>query len=137
MGQKDIKGPMADNRPLSPHLSIWKWRVHMAISIFHRATGSALAFAGLGLFTAWLATAAISPEAYECFLGLASHPLAWIVWIGLSWSFFQHLMSGIRHLAMDSGWGYELGLSKLTATSVFVAAVILTALFWAIYLGLR
>ncbi|MGQ5701797.1 succinate dehydrogenase, cytochrome b556 subunit [Sandaracinobacteroides sp. A072] len=119
------------SRPLSPHLSIWKWRVHMATSIFHRVSGHALAFAGLFLFAWWLAAAATSREAYDIFLAFAGSPFGWVVWVGLSWMFFQHLMSGIRHLAMDSGWGYELGISKMTATWVFVGAILLTAAFWA------
>jgi succinate dehydrogenase / fumarate reductase cytochrome b subunit len=121
---------MAQSRPLSPHLSIWKWRVHMATSIFHRVTGNALAFGGIVLFTWWLAAAATSAAAYETFLAVATSPIGWIVWVGLSWVFFQHLMSGIRHLAMDSGWGYELGLSKMTAGWTFLGSILLTAAFW-------
>jgi len=131
---------MADSRPLSPHLSIWKWRVHMATSIFHRISGNALAFAGLILFVWWLAAAATSKEAYEAFAAVAGSSLGWIVWVGLSWMFFQHLMSGVRHLLMDSGWGYAPGTSKLTATLVFIGAVLLTAAFWAVFFfgpGLR
>ncbi len=121
-------------RPLSPHLSIWKWRVHMATSIFHRVTGSALAFGGLTLFTWWLAAAATSAEAYETFRAVATSPIGWIVWVGLSWVFFQHLMSGIRHLLMDTGWGYELARSRLTAGWTFLASTLLTAAFWALNL---
>lgn len=122
---------MADSRPLSPHLSIWKWRVHTLTSIFHRATGNALAFGGLTLFAWWLAAAATGKEAYETFLAVATGPLGWLVGIGLSWVFFQHLMSGLRHLLMDSGWGYDLGLSKSTATFTWVGSFLLTATFWA------
>jgi len=125
---------MADSRPLSPHLSIWKWRVHMATSIFHRVSGNALAFAGLTLFAWWLAAAATSKEAYDSFAAVAGSPVGWIVWVGLSWTFFQHLMSGIRHLLMDSGWGYALGTSKMTATWVFAGAIALTAAFWAVFI---
>ncbi|MGL6043781.1 MAG: succinate dehydrogenase, cytochrome b556 subunit [Sandaracinobacteroides sp.] len=125
---------MVVSRPLSPHLSIWKWRVHMATSIFHRVTGNALAFGGIVLFTWWIAAAATSPEAYDVFLTVASGPIGWIVWIGLSWVFFQHLMSGLRHLAMDSGWGYDLGVSKATAGWTFLGSVLLTAAFWAVIL---
>ena len=102
----------------------------MATSIFHRITGNALAFGGLALCTWWLAAAATSAEAYETFLAVAGSPLGWIVWIGLSWVFFQHLMSGIRHLLMDTGWGYELGLSRVTAGWTFVASTLVTALVW-------
>lgn len=121
-------------RPLSPHLSIWKWRVHMATSIFHRVTGNALAFGGIMLFVWWLAAAATSAEAYETFLAVASSPIGWVVWIGLSWAFFQHLMSGLRHLLMDTGWGYALGLSKMTAIWTFLGSTLLTIAFWGMYL---
>lgn len=122
-------------RPLSPHLSIWKWRVHMATSIFHRVTGNALAFGGIILFVWWLAAAATSAEAYDMFLAVASSPVGWVVWTGLSWAFFQHLASGLRHLLMDTGWGYALGLSKSTATRTFVSSTLLTATFWAVFLA--
>jgi succinate dehydrogenase / fumarate reductase cytochrome b subunit len=126
--------PVIEARPLSPHLSIWRWRVHMAVSIFHRVSGHALAFAGLALFSWWLMAAATSREAYLDFMAAATSPLGWVVWVGLSWMFFQHLLSGLRHLVMDSGWGYGLRVSKLTATWVFIGAVALTALFWTLLL---
>lgn len=123
---------MADNRPLSPHLSIWKWRVHMATSIFHRVTGNALAFGGLVLFAWWLVAAASSKAYYDVFLSIATGPIGWVVWVGLTWVFFQHMMSGLRHLLMDTGWGFEIGIAKTSATTVFGAAIVLTALFWAL-----
>ena len=124
---------MAHTRPLSPHLTIWKWRITMAISILHRATGMALVFGGLLLFALWLLAAASGKEAYALFTGLAGSPVGWIIWVGISWSFFQHLLSGIRHLLMDSGWGYDLGIARASATWVFVGALLLTAAFWAAF----
>ena len=125
---------MASSRPLSPHLSVWKWRVHAITSITHRITGNGLAFVGLALFAWWLAAAATSKEAYETFLSVATSPFGWLVWVGLSWFFFQHLLSGIRHLLMDTGWGYELGVAKMSATWVWICSVLVTALFWAVVL---
>ena len=125
---------MASSRPLSPHLSIWKWRVHAITSITHRVTGNGLAFVGLSLFAWWLAAAATSREAYETFLSVATSPFGWLVWVGISWFFFQHLLSGIRHLLMDTGWGYELGVAKLSATWTWVGSVLLTAAFWGVVL---
>ena len=125
---------MASSRPLSPHLSIWKWRVHAITSITHRVTGNGLAFVGLSLFAWWLAAAATSKEAYETFLSVATSPFGWLVWVGISWFFFQHLLSGIRHLLMDTGWGYELGVAKLSATWTWVGSVLLTAAFWGVVL---
>ncbi|MFA7440238.1 MAG: succinate dehydrogenase, cytochrome b556 subunit [Sphingomonadaceae bacterium] len=122
---------MGQNRPLSPHLSIWKWRVNMAASIFHRVSGHALAFAGVLMLCWWLAAAATSPEAYETFLGFANSWLGLVMLIGLTWSLFQHLCSGIRHLVMDTGRGYSLSVLKMSATWVFAVAALLTILVWA------
>lgn len=129
---------MAGNRPLSPHLGIWKWRPAALVSIFHRISGHALAIAGIIAFTWWLVAATIGPEAYDTFLAVAGSPFGWLVWVGLSWAVFQHLLSGLRHLFMDAGWGYQLGIAHGSATGVFVLAVILTAAFWAlVLLGVR
>src|SRR3712207_3527050 len=93
-------GPTA--RPMSPHLTVWKWGPHMLVSILHRITGGALTVVGLGLLTWWLISIAEGGESYEKFTKAASHPLGLVVLIGLTWAFFQHLLSGVRHLAMDS-----------------------------------
>jgi succinate dehydrogenase / fumarate reductase cytochrome b subunit len=130
-------------RPLSPHLSIWRWGPHMLISILHRATGDGLAIlGGLGL-TWWLYAAASGPASYANFqyyvweadaadiTGLIANVISRIVLIGLSWAFFQHLFSGLRHLVMDMGAGYELRANKRWSLVVIVAAVIATVAFWA------
>ncbi|WP_419814420.1 succinate dehydrogenase, cytochrome b556 subunit [Glacieibacterium sp.] len=117
-------------RPLSPHLSIWKWRVHMTVSIFHRATGTAMATGGVVLFLWWLAAAATGAEAYATFYKVATGWFGILVGVGLTWVFFQHLMSGIRHLIMDTGAGLEIAASKRLATLTFVGSVLLTALTW-------
>jgi succinate dehydrogenase / fumarate reductase cytochrome b subunit len=122
---------MNTTRPLSPHLGIWKWRLTMAVSIFHRVSGHALAFAGLTLFAWWLAAAALSADAYEAFARVAASPIGWVVWVGLTWMAFQHLLSGLRHLFMDAGWGYELGIAQRSSMIVFGGALLFTALFWA------
>ena len=93
------------SRPLSPHLTIWKWGPHMAVSIMHRVTGNGLATVGaLGLVW-WLMAAAIGPEAYATFVSCATSPIGYLVMIGLSWFFFQHLCSGLRHFVLDMGAG--------------------------------
>lgn len=106
----------------------------MATSIFHRATGNALAFAGVLMFCWWLAAAATSPEAYATFRSFAGSWLGLLILIGLTWSFFQHMCSGIRHLIMDTGWGFDLGLSRMTATWVFAIAILLTIVTWSFIL---
>ncbi|HCW62199.1 MULTISPECIES: succinate dehydrogenase, cytochrome b556 subunit [Sphingomonadaceae] len=119
------------SRPLSPHLTIWKWGPHMAVSIMHRVTGNGLATVGaLGLVW-WLMAAAIGPEAYATFVSCATSPIGYLVMIGLSWFFFQHLCSGLRHFVLDMGAGYELRTNKSWSIGVFLAGAALTILFWA------
>lgn len=121
-------------RPLSPHLSIWKWQPNMAVSIFHRVSGHALAVAGLLIFAWWLVAAASGSEAYDAFRAVFGHWLGTVVLIGVTWAFFQHLFSGLRHVWMDAGHGYELGTAQRSAVLVFVLALLATALVWAVFL---
>ena len=122
-------------RPLSPHLSIWKWRVHMTVSILHRATGTVLATGAVVLFLWWLVAAATGIEAYSTFLSVATGWFGKLVGVGLTLVFFQHMMSGIRHLVMDTGAALEVQTSKAFATATMVGSVLLTLLTWgAIYL---
>lgn len=119
------------SRPMSPHLGIWKWGPHMLVSILHRVTGAGLATVGAAIFVWWLAAAASGPEAYAGFTGWAAWPWALVVWIGLTWAFFQHMLSGIRHLVMDIGAGYELSANKFWAVMTIVGSLLLTLLAWA------
>jgi succinate dehydrogenase / fumarate reductase cytochrome b subunit len=107
----------------------------MAASILHRASGVALSFAGLGILTWWLYAIASGPQAYDRFTIAASHPLGLIVLVGVTWSFFQHLLTGIRHLVTDTGAGLELGINKTSAILTFVGSVLLTAALWFYLLG--
>ena len=122
------------NRPLSPHLQIWKWGPHMFTSILHRVTGDGLSLVGLGVLLWWLGAMASGPEAYETFAGVMTSPIGYIVLIGLTWAFFSHMMSGLRHFVLDIGAGYELTINKLWATLAPILGVVLTIAFWAIIL---
>jgi succinate dehydrogenase / fumarate reductase cytochrome b subunit len=125
------------SRPLSPHLTIWKWGPHMLVSILHRATGSALTFAGLALLTWWLLAIANGAEAYERFASVATHPLGLVVLVGLTWAFWQHFFSGLRHLFMDMGAGLEIRTNKLFAVLTIAAALFATAATWFILMGVN
>ena len=120
-------------RPLSPHLSIYRWPITMLLSILHRATGIAMAF-GLIVLTAWLMNMAAGPEQYQYFRATMSHPIAIAMLIGWTFAFFLHLGNGIRHLVWDSGRGFEKRQANLSAWLVLVAAVVLTAAFWTVRL---
>ena len=125
------------SRPLSPHLTIWRWGPHMVVSILHRATGIALSVAGLALLTWWLMALAQGPQAYAAFDKAVHNPIGLIVLVGLTWSFFQHLLSGIRHLVTDTGAGFELSVNKTSAILSIVGSILLTVLLWAWLLGVR
>jgi|TARA_R100000501_G_scaffold17783_2_gene33825 succinate dehydrogenase / fumarate reductase cytochrome b subunit len=100
----------------------------------HRATGDGLAIIGGSLFTWWLVSAAMGPEAYASFLSIATGPIGLVVGIGLTWGVFQHASSGVRHLVMDTGAGLEIHTSKTTATLTYFVSTLLTVALWAFIL---
>ncbi|RIA35478.1 succinate dehydrogenase subunit C [Hephaestia caeni] len=128
-------------RPLSPHLQIWKWGPHMLVSILHRATGDGMALVGTCLFVWWLAALAAGAEAYAVFVdtftyaGGGLNALGYIFGIGMSWAFFQHMASGIRHLVLDTGAGFELKTNRTFALLTMVFSVLATVAFWAYLLA--
>ena len=129
-------------RPLSPHLQIYKWGPHMLVSILHRAAGSGMATVGTGLLVWWLAAIAGGAESYATFIDVftadtgALNVIGYVIGIGLTLSLFQHMMTGIRHLVLDTGAGYELKRNKMGALATMVASVTLTLVFW-LYLGIK
>jgi len=127
----------APNRPLSPHLTVWRWGPHMLVSILHRVTGAGLSIVGLAILTWWLTAISGGTDTYASFTRFSSSWLGIAILVGLTWAFFQHLLSGIRHLAMDSGAAFELDTNKRFAILTIVGSVVLTAALWAYLLGYR
>ena len=123
---------MASNRPLSPHLQIWKWGPHMLVSILHRITGDGMALVGLFILVWWLAALASGANYYNQFLSLIGSPIGIFVLIGLSWAFFTHVMSGIRHFILHIGAGYELKNNRAWSILCPSLAIIATLGFWAL-----
>ena len=107
----------------------------MAASIIHRASGVALSFGGLAILTWWLFAISGGADAYATFTKVATHPMGLVVLVGVTWSFFQHLLTGIRHLVTDTGAALELGINKTSAILSFIGAVVLTAAVWIYFLG--
>jgi len=107
----------------------------MLVSILHRVTGGALAVAGLALLTWWLWALAAGADQYETFVTQAMKPFGLIVLVGLTWAFWQHLLSGLRHLVMDTGAGFELRTNRFFAVLTIAGSLFLTALTWAIAMG--
>jgi succinate dehydrogenase / fumarate reductase cytochrome b subunit len=120
---------------LSPHLTIWKWGPHMAVSILHRVTGGALTVIGLAVLSWWLLSIAGGSDAYGKFTKFANHWAGVVVLVGLTWAFWQHLFSGLRHLVLDTGAGYELKVNRFWAIMTFVFALLATVLTWATVTG--
>jgi succinate dehydrogenase / fumarate reductase, cytochrome b subunit len=125
----------ASARPLSPHLTIWRWGPGMAVSILHRVTGAGLSIVGLAVLAWWLIAIASGPENYANFSKFAGSPIGLVILIGLTWAFFQHLLSGIRHLVMDTGAGFELDTNKRFAVLTVIGSIALTAAVWVYVLG--
>ena len=127
-GRKD-KSMADNNRPLSPHLQIYRWEMHMVTSILHRITGAAL---GLGtiFLTWWLMALAAGPSAYETFATVVSSLVGQIILFGFSYGLFYHLLNGIRHLYWDAGLGFEPATVRLTGPLVMVASFVLTVVTW-------
>jgi succinate dehydrogenase / fumarate reductase cytochrome b subunit len=118
-------------RPLSPHLSIWKWGPAMLVSILHRVTGDGMAFVALPVLLWWLGALASGPAAYDQFAAVATSWYGYVVLVGISWAFFNHFCSGIRHFVLDIGAGYEVDRNNRWSVVTIAGGILLTAAFWA------
>ena len=123
-------------RPLSPHLQIYRWQISNTLSILHRATGAALSL-GLLALVAWLIAAASGPQAYAHFAAFVDGPVGFLVLAGFGFAFFYHLLNGVRHLAWDVGRGFGKRERRASGWLVVVGACALTALAiaFALHLG--
>jgi succinate dehydrogenase / fumarate reductase cytochrome b subunit len=123
------RGPA--NRPMSPHLSIWRWHVTMATSIFHRATGMAL-YVGALVLAGWVAALAGGPQSYDGYMRLLGSPLGLLVLFGLTAAFLYHLANGIRHLVWDTGKGLDPKTADMSGWAAIVFGVVAAVLIWII-----
>ncbi|EIL92827.1 MULTISPECIES: succinate dehydrogenase, cytochrome b556 subunit [Rhodanobacter] len=122
---------MADTqRPLSPHLQIYRKQVQMMTSITHRATGIALAVGSL-LVVCGLIHLATGEESFNHFRGVLGSPLGMILMLGWSWSLFYHLCNGIRHLLQDAGLGYSIPQFVRSSWLSVIGSIVLTVVVWA------
>ena len=106
----------------------------MLVSILHRVSGNGLAVAGLGVLLWWLGALAGGEASYATFTRHASSWYGMVVLVGISWSFFNHMASGIRHFVLDIGAGYELTRNAFWSILTPVIGILLTAAFWAVLL---
>jgi len=121
----------AHERPLSPHLQVYKPQLTSALSVLHRLTGVALGFGTL-LLVWWLAAAAAGPEAFATAQGFIGSWLGLLLLFGWSVALFYHLCNGIRHLFWDAGYGFELPQAYASGWAVVIATGVLTLLAWVV-----
>ena len=119
------------NRPLSPHLQVWRWHATMLSSILHRATGVAL-YGGALILAGWAVALASGPDGYDGYRALLGTPLGHMVMFGLTLSVFYHLAHGIRHLVWDSGHGFDPRTANFTAIAAIAFAVVASVAVWLI-----
>ena len=117
-------------RPLSPHLQIYRKQVQMMTSITHRATGIALAVGGL-LVVCGLLQLAAGEDSFNRFKGIIGSPVGMVLLFGWSWALFYHLCNGIRHLIQDAGLGYEIPQFVRSSWLSVAGSIVLTAATWA------
>lgn len=119
------------DRPLSPHIQIYRWQITSVLSILHRMTGIALAVGTL-LLVWWLVAAAAGPDAFSTAQDFVGSILGRLLLLGWSWALFYHLCNGIRHLAWDIGWGFDLKSVYATGWTVVAASFLLTIVAWVV-----
>jgi succinate dehydrogenase / fumarate reductase cytochrome b subunit len=116
-------------RPLSPHLGIYRPQITSILSILHRLTGVALGGGAL-LLTYWLAAAAYGAEAFDRAQALFGSAIGRLVLLGVTFALFYHLCNGIRHMAWDIGWGFDMQRLRASGWLVVVASAVLTLVVW-------
>ena len=123
------------NRPLSPHLQIYRPQMTSILSITHRMSGVALT-AGAALIAFWLLAVALGPETYATAVAICTSWLGSLVMIGFAAALFFHLCNGIRHLFWDAGYGFELETAYKSGWATVVSSLVLTGAAWAVgFLG--
>ncbi|MBO0346448.1 succinate dehydrogenase, cytochrome b556 subunit [Roseibium limicola] len=127
MSNADLRG----NRPLSPHLQIYKPILTMVVSIVHRITGAALYF-GTILLAWWLIAAAAGPEYFEFVNAIYGSIIGQLILFGFTWALVHHMLSGVRHLIWSLGKGFELKFAEWMARITIISSVSLTILLWII-----
>jgi len=121
---------MANNqRPLSPHLQIYKTQITMVMSILHRITGSAIYF-GFALLAWWLTAAAIGGNAYDFANLVLSHWASQVILFGFTWALFNHMLGGLRHFIWDAGKGFSKASRFGMAWATLFGGMALTVLVW-------
>ena len=121
--------------PLSPHLQIYRWHISSLLSITHRISG-VINLLALILIFFWLLVLSLGKNNYELFLLMNNSFFGKFILIGFTWSMSFHILSGIRHLAWDLGFGFEIKTANISGIVVIISSLIITIIFWLFARGL-
>lgn len=126
----------AMERPLSPHLQIYRPMLTMVMSIVHRITGGAL-FVGTILMLWWLIAIASGPSAYATFQWFAGSIIGRLILFGYTWALYHHMLGGIRHFIWDTGRGFGPGEREWLVRAGLIGSITLTVLTWIVAYAVR
>ena len=127
---------MIDNKnPISPHLQIYRWHISSLLSITHRIAG-VINLLALILMFFWLLAFSLGETNYELFLLAINSFFGKFILIGFVWSMCFHIYSGIRHLAWDMGYGFEIKTANISGALVILSSLVATIIFWLLAKGL-
>ena len=122
---------MENKSPLSPHIQVYRWQISSLVSISHRITGI-INIIAITLICLWISLIFLSESKYETINLLLNSPVGKFIILGVTWSFSFQILSEIRHLIMDLGYGFELRITKISGLIVIFGSVILTIIFFII-----
>ena len=120
---------MENNRPLSPHIQIYRWHVSSLVSISHRITGI-INILAITLICLWACSLLLGENNYEITKSFLNTVIGKFIILGITWSFSFQILSEIRHLIMDLGYGFELQTTKITGLLVIFGSIFLTIIFY-------
>jgi succinate dehydrogenase / fumarate reductase cytochrome b subunit len=131
LGRNKHQKPMTARieRPLSPHIQVYRWTLTMALSIVHRATGIAL-YAGTLLLVWWLVAAASGPAAYANVQAFTGSIIGRLIVFGYTWALMHHMLSGVRHFFWDLGYGFKANEREALTWGAAIGGIVLTVLIW-------
>ena len=122
---------MENKTPLSPHIQIYKWHISSLVSISHRITGI-INIIGITFICIWSCLLLLGENNYEMINLFLSSMIGKFIILGLTWSFSFQILSEIRHLIMDLGYGFDLKVTKITGLIVIIGSIVLTVVFYLI-----
>ena len=122
---------MENNNPLSPHIQIYRWHISSLVSISHRITGI-INIVAITIICFWIASLLLGENSYELTKIFLNSIFGKFIILGLTWSFSFQMLSEVRHLIMDLGYGFELKTTRITGLIVIIGSFILTILIYLI-----